>query len=108
MNKNVYKEKILNLLNKKHLLSISEIHKNISDADYSTIFRNVETLVKEGKIKKIVIDKNTTNYEKNGDNHYHFICNNCEKIEEVKDDIKIKDKQITDILIHGYCKNCKK
>lgn len=108
MNKNIYKEKILDLLSKKHLLSISEINKNLPEANQSTIFRNVEQLVKEDKIKKVVIDKNTTSYEKNGDNHYHFICNKCEKIEEVKDIIKIKDKQITDILIHGYCKRCKK
>ncbi len=108
MSKNTYKEKILTLLNKNHLLSISEIHKNIPDADYSTIFRNVEQLVKEEKIKKIIIDKNTTNYEKLEHNHYHFICNNCEKIEEVKEKIKLKNKEVVDVLIRGYCEKCKK
>lgn len=108
MNKNVYKDKILSLINKNHLLSISEIHKNIKNADYSTVFRNVESLEKEGKIKKILIDKNNTAYEKSSDDHYHFICNNCEKIEEVKENIKIKDRKITDVLIRGLCKKCKK
>lgn len=108
MNKNIYKEKILNLLKKHHLLNISDIHKNIKDADYSTIFRNVEQLVKENKIKKIIIDKNNTNYESIEEDHYHFICNKCEKIEEIKEKIKIKNKEITDILIRGYCNKCKK
>ena len=108
MNKNIYKNKILNLLQKHHLLNISDIHKNIKDADYSTIFRNVEQLVKENKIKKIIIDKNNTSYENIKEDHYHFICNKCEKIEEVEEKINLKNKSVTDVLIRGLCEKCKK
>jgi len=107
MNKNIYKDKILALLCKKHLLSISEIHKNIPEADYSTIFRNLEKLVKEKKIKKILINKDITSYENISHDHYHFVCDKCKKVEEIKEKINIKDKEILDVVIHGHCKKCK-
>lgn len=56
MRTNIYKEHILNLLKKKHLLTIAEIHKAIPDADYSTVFRNIEQLLKDRKIKRILVD----------------------------------------------------
>ena len=112
MKKNIYKEKILDILEKNHLMSIEEIHKKISKADYSTIYRNVKKLLSEEKILKRVFDKNTTLYEINSkkNQHGHFLCNICKKIEKIDmpKDKKLSSYEIQEYLLTGLCKECLK
>lgn len=113
MRTNIYKEKILKLLNKNHLLSISDIHTKISNADYSTIYRNVEQLVSEQKLKKIVLDKDNIAYEMDNvsDKHDHFFCVGCGDVEEVhipSTKLLTKDYTVTDVLVKGLCGDCNK
>jgi Fe2+ or Zn2+ uptake regulation protein len=111
MRNSLHKNKILSILKKDHLLTISEIHKKIPEVDYSTVFRNIEQLLEEGAIKKVLINKKITGYEKLDDNHYHFVCNKCGKVEPIREKItnsKFKDKEITDIIVRGNCHSCKK
>jgi Fe2+ or Zn2+ uptake regulation protein len=111
MKVNLHKNKILNILKKDHLLTISEIHKKIPEVDYSTVFRNIEQLLEDGQIRKVLVNKKITGYEKLDDNHYHFICNNCGKVEPIREKImsnRLKDKEVTDIVIRGKCHGCKK
>jgi Fe2+ or Zn2+ uptake regulation protein len=107
MRTNIYKQKIIDLLNKHHLLSISQIHKYISEANNSTIFRNIEELLKQGQIRKIIVDDKNTSYELTNHTHDHFICNDCGKIESVKISHNIiKNKKIDNIIIRGNCNDC--
>ncbi len=108
MRNNIYKEKILKALEKKHLSTIAEIHKDIPEADYSTIFRNVELLLSEKKIKKIMIDNKTIAYESSKESHDHFICNDCGNVEAIHiPHDSIKGRQIDDITVRGTCNSCK-
>lgn len=107
MRTNVYKEKIISLLRKKHLLTIAEIHKAIPKADYSTIFRNVEQLLADKKIKKVMIDNKFVAYESAKEGHDHFICNDCGTVESI--DIphnSITGRKIDDITVRGSCDKC--
>jgi len=112
MRTSVYKDKIIKLLNKNHLMSILDIHKKISDADYSTVYRNVEQLVANKELKKIVFDKDKVMYEINDNNnrHDHFVCSGCGSVDEIGSsfaDSKFLEKyNVTDILVKGFCKNC--
>ncbi|MFT7565102.1 MAG: Fur family ferric uptake transcriptional regulator [Candidatus Paceibacteria bacterium] len=110
MRTNIYKDKIIKLLKTKHLLSISDIHKQISDADYSTVYRNVEQLISHGDIKKVVIDKDKIMYEVNNveSQHDHFVCTECGSIDELDRPVlkSLKSYVITDILVRGLCHNC--
>lgn len=107
MRTNIYKEKILLLLKKKHLLTIAEINKDIPDADYSTIFRNIEQLLKEKNIKKVLIDNKTIAYELSNENHDHFICNDCGKVESIHiPHTNIKGHKVEDITVRGSCDKC--
>ncbi len=104
---NVYKEYILKLLKKKHLLTIAEIHKAIPTADYSTVFRNVEQLLAERKIKRVMINNKFTAYESYQESHDHFICVDCGKIEEVNISHNlIKGRKIHDVTVRGSCSKC--
>ncbi len=107
MRTNIYKEHILKLLKKKHLLTIAEIHKAIPDADYSTVFRNVEQLLSDKKIKRVMIDNKSMAYESAHESHDHFICNDCGKVEEIHIPHKaIKGRRVDDITVRGSCTNC--
>lgn len=107
MRTNIYKEKIIDLLKKTHLLTISQIHDALSEADYSTVFRNVEQLVLDKQIKKVLIDNKSCAYELVSDSHDHFICNGCGKIEAIHmPHNSIKGHRIEDIIVRGSCNKC--
>lgn len=107
MRTNVYKKQILDLLQKKHLLTIAEIHKAIPEADYSTIFRNVEHLLADKEIKKVMIDNKSIAYESAKESHDHFICNDCGTVESIHiPHNSIKGRKIDDITVRGSCNKC--
>jgi Fe2+ or Zn2+ uptake regulation protein len=107
MRTNIYKEHILKLLAKKHLLTIAEIHKAIPDADYSTVFRNIEQLLADKKIKRVMIDNKSVAYESAHESHDHFICNDCGKVEKIHiPHTAIKGRKVEDITVRGSCVCC--
>lgn len=109
MRTNVYKEKILALLQKSHLLSIPAIQAKIAKADFSTIFRNLEQLSVEGLVRKVIISKDTTLYEtaEIGHRHDHFVCDDCGTIESIHISNKIiSNGTVTDVLVRGTCTDC--
>lgn len=112
MRSNVYREKVLSVLEGAHLMSITDIQKKVTGADFSTVFRNVEQLVNDGAVKKVVISKDVVLYEANKQNHDHdhFVCNDCGTVESIKTPkIALKGKAIaTDVLIRGTCNECVK
>ncbi|MEX0651973.1 MAG: transcriptional repressor [Candidatus Paceibacterota bacterium] len=112
MSINIYRDKIIKLLEKNHLLSISDIHKKISGVDYSTVYRNIEQLVVDEEIKKVVFDKGRIMYEVNNtqNNHDHFVCNSCGAVDELERPVfnlrLLKNHAVTDVLVRGFCRNC--
>lgn len=109
MRTNVYKEKIVELFGCHHLLSIADIHTALPEADYSTIYRNVEHLLDAKQIKKVVVDTKTVVYELvHGNEHDHFVCDDCGEVEEIalaRKELGI-ELAITGITIRGVCGNC--
>ena len=112
MRTNVYRDKILRVLHTNHLLSISDIQKRIAQADYSTIYRNIEQMVSDGVLRKIVLDKNNVSYETTTpkNNHGHFLCLDCGGVESIQTQNMVgtvTGKQtIHDILVRGLCGKC--
>lgn len=107
MRTNVYKERILALLKKKHFLTIAQIHKAIPDADYSTIFRNIEQMLSDKEIKRVMIDSKSVAYESSHESHDHFICNDCGKVEEIHiSRNSMKGRKVDEITVRGSCADC--
>ena len=108
----IYKEKIIDILQKNHLLSIADIHACLPEANFSTVFRNIEILKKEELVKQVVADKDIVLYElvKEGHMHDHFVCDDCGDIQTIHIDkkaISIKGKgKVTDTVVHGVCGDC--
>lgn len=109
MRTSAYKEKILTLLKKEHLLSIGAIHTAFAEVDYSTIFRNVEQLVMEGKLKKVVIGEKSVAYELLNEQHDHFVCDDCGKVESIHVAVSKKElhgARAREVTVHGTCTSC--
>lgn len=106
----VYKNKIIKLLKRSHLLSITDIHKKISRVDFSTVYRNIEQLVSSGEVRKVILDKDNIVYEinKKSNNHSHFVCIKCGNVAEthISFDKLLTNCIVTDILIRGLCGRC--
>jgi len=62
---------------------IQEIHPSISKA---TVYRNVRQLADKGVILQIAVTNDVSRYDGCAKPHYHFICENCDKIIDINID----------------------
>lgn len=108
MRSNTYKKSICEVLEKHHLLNLSEIHEQIPEAHFASVYRNAEALCQEGIVKKIVVDRDNVKYELASNNHGHFVCDDCSVIEElsIPQSIKSAKPKTSDMLVRGLCKDC--
>ena len=116
------KELILQVLsNDKSHPTIKDIYNKVHALDknvgQATVYRNINKLVDSGKVKRLSIDKDITRYDGDKSNHYHFICNSCNKVidipykgidvpaDKINHDYNI---QIDDceIIFRGQCNEC--
>ena len=127
LRKETYKTKQKDLITdiikqEKKEFTIKDIYEKIkSNTGLTTIYRLVDKLVEEGKIKKY-IDNNTTYYqyleECDKKNHFYLKCKNfkklehidCDCIEELSNHILKKHNFNLEknIIITGLCKKCKR
>ena len=85
----------------------------------STVYRNINILVKMGKIKKISMLKGPDRYDYLHKEHCHVICKKCGRVfdfyhdfkcdeitNKIKEQIEI-DMLVDSITIYGICEDCK-
>lgn len=115
------KESILKVIrNSDQHPTINEIYDHISHnykIGKATVYRNINEMVEEGKIKKISYN-GVDHYDGIMKDHYHIMCKECKKIVDVfdsnidalKSDISNKNNISIDqihIIIDGLCSLCK-
>jgi Fe2+ or Zn2+ uptake regulation protein len=71
----------------RHLWSIDELHeavvRKLGAADYSTVFRAVSGLERDGLIKRIDLGDSKVHYELTDEHHEHIRCDSCGRVAEV-------------------------
>jgi Fe2+ or Zn2+ uptake regulation protein len=71
----------------KHLWSIDELHGAVVEvlgaADYSTVFRAVSGLERDGFITRIDLGDGKVHYELSDEHHEHIRCVECGRVAEV-------------------------
>lgn len=113
MRTNQYRKQLLKVLTGNNHSSIADLQKMVPSADYSTIYRNVEQMVSEGVLRKVVLDKGTTLYERiePKDEHGHFVCTHCSDVESIQTPklrgAFVRNHTVTDIVVRGLCQTCK-
>ena len=106
---------ILSTIDNYGHLTVEEIFNILKDENISTatIYRNLNILTLEGKIKKVSTSDKVV-YETIKQHHYHFECTCCHNITDIDPSlIKVsinhslaKDAK-KDIFLYGVCDNCK-
>ena len=105
----------------KHLWSIDELHEavvqSLGAADYSTVFRAVSGMEKEGLIQRIDLGDGKVHYELSEEHHEHIRCGSCGRVVEVPgcvlEDAERSVKTSTgfvvtshQLLFTGLCPDC--
>ncbi|MDD3145182.1 MAG: transcriptional repressor [Candidatus Gracilibacteria bacterium] len=106
MKTHYYRDDIMKICDKNHL-TVEEIFEKLSkiydDAGKSTVYRNVEEMVKSGDLKKVVGVGKKAYFETNIGNHIHLIDINTGFIMDLQDEVMIpnlpKNFKMTDLDI---------
>jgi Fur family ferric uptake transcriptional regulator len=106
---------------RKHLWSIDELHGAVVEAlgaaDYSTVFRAVSGMEKDGSINRIDLGDGKVHYELSEEHHEHVRCDSCGRVVEVPgcvlEDAASAVKESTgfvvtshQLLFNGVCPEC--
>jgi len=117
-------EAILALLSERsrHAWSLEEMRADLAArrvrADFSTVFRAVERLVAEGRLRKIPIDGGSARFEPAGAHHDHVRCLVCDALTPIpcvteRVDLGALQKRTGfllaghDIVLQGTCMICR-
>lgn len=117
------KDIIINCIKKHKEFTINDIYEELKgQVGLTTIYRKVDSLVEDNKVKKYIGKDNITYYqylcECDKDNHFYLKCDKCGTLEHVDCDCinelsehinKNHEFKINkqNIVINGVCKNCK-
>ncbi len=89
-----------------------KIIKNIS---LGTVYRNINQLCDNNLIKRIKCSDNIDRFDNVKKSHSHFICNKCGKIEDIFENLFVKDAEFQnnkiteyDLVLKGICSECQK
>jgi Fur family transcriptional regulator, ferric uptake regulator len=95
------------LINSNKPLSYEDMKDNIS-MDKATFYRNITIFEEENLINSFESNDKKRYFEIKKNQHSHFICSSCSKIECIhqKLEINLPDYKIENIIIKGICKNC--
>lgn len=88
-----------------------------SDISLATVYRNLNSMAKNGRVKKIEGLEDKAHYDHNTFEHYHFICEKCKKIFDISSQIApeviAKTQEATgfkikkhDVVFQGICLEC--
>ncbi|MCF7805748.1 MAG: transcriptional repressor [Candidatus Marinimicrobia bacterium] len=60
-----------------------QVRESIPNISLGTVYRNLRVLTEEEKIREVVFDDNIKRYEDYMEQHYHCICTECGKIQDI-------------------------
>lgn len=95
------------------------VRKKLPRISLGTVYRNLEILENQGLITGLKYSKEHVRYHAGPDDHYHFVCDHCDKIEDLElSEMSDLNSQITKrhgvkvtrhtLFFYGHCADCKK
>ncbi len=99
-----------------------KLKKSSIDANKTTVYRQLETLLKYNLLREIRLADRSVLYElaREDDHHHHLVCLGCGEIDDVsfKDDVERQEKNILktkkfkvarhSLEFFGWCAHCQK
>ena len=105
----------------RHAWSIDELHeavrRSLGSADYSSVFRAVTLLEREGVVDRIDLGEGHARFEVRDGHHEHIRCERCGRVDEVPgcvlDDVVTQTQAMTGftvtshrVVFAGVCSDC--
>ena len=95
------------------------VRKKLPKVSLGTVYRNLELLSNCGTIQKLDFGEPHKRFDGNPDPHYHIICNECSRVDDVQMPLKpILEKEAAEasgykitghhISYNGICPDCRK
>ena len=93
------------------------VHKRLPRISLATVYRNLHSLVEEGKIRTLLLDGQGARYDPETSEHDHFVCDRCGRV----DDLFLRARRRIDlaslakrgyvvathnVTVHGMCQGC--
>ncbi|HMB25993.1 MAG TPA: transcriptional repressor [Patescibacteria group bacterium] len=93
------------------------VRKKLPKISFATVYRNLQVLEDHGSIIPLYYTKDHVRYEAILDNHYHFVCLGCDKVENIsQEELSELEQQIAKrhkfsvfyhrLFFYGYCRDC--
>jgi len=93
------------------------VHKKLPRISLATVYRNLHSLVEEGKIRTLLLDEQAARYDPETSEHDHFVCGRCGRVSDLflrrarrmdltplaKDGYVVTTVNVT---VHGMCQVC--
>src|SRR5215467_465588 len=93
------------------------VHKTLPRVSLATVYRNLHSLVEEGKIRTLFLDEQGARFDPETSQHDHFVCERCGRV----DDLFLRARRRIDltslakrgyvvathnVTVHGMCQGC--
>lgn len=93
---------------------LTKIQKNHPNFSRATLYRNLATFVENGELSKVSIKNSVDRYELNTGCHYHLVCENCGKLQDIclptplTTPPKLMDYDVNyhELTFYGVCPKC--
>ena len=93
------------------------VRHSLPQISLGTVYRNLQRLVEEGKVRVLLLEKRATRYDAVAAEHDHFICQQCGQVLDLRlerdrhIDIAPLEEQgllvtTQSVLLHGLCQQC--
>jgi Fe2+ or Zn2+ uptake regulation protein len=95
-----------------------DVKKRLPEISKGTVYRNLETLARNGQALKFIDSKRKNRFDGNTGRHFHIECVKCGRVDDVelkKADVLEKDMDLEtgydvtgyDVYFYGICPHCK-
>lgn len=61
-----------------------EARRRIPDISLGTVYRNLNALAQQGFIREMIYAGASSRYDGNVADHYHFVCNDCHRVFDIR------------------------
>lgn len=96
----------------------SGVRKKLPRISFGTVYRNLDILEKQDLITSLKYSKEHVRYHYGPDDHYHFVCEHCDKVENLEiNGMSDLNSQVTkrhnlqirkhSLFFYGLCRDCK-
>jgi Fur family transcriptional regulator, peroxide stress response regulator len=78
------------------------VHKKLPRISLATVYRNLHSLVEEGKIRTLLLDGQAARFDPETSKHDHFVCEKCGRVVDLFLRRRARQVDLTPLAKHGY------